>query len=229
MAFFGGSVKKFLKGKEAYAAEFIGTFFLVLCGTGAVAVGSRFPGMGNPLGGAFAFGLTIMVMVYAFGGISGGHFNPAVSLGLYSIGKLKKQDLPYYLGSQFAAAVLASLVLKILVSPPHLAVTSSPLPAWQAWGIELFITFMLVSVILGATNEASGLGKAAVGLAIGGAITAGAIWAGPLTDASMNPARSFGPALISWDFKQLWIYLTAPLAGGWLAAQAHVLVHPQPR
>jgi aquaporin Z len=219
-------VKKFMKGKEAYAAELIGTFFLVLCGTGAVAAGSGVARMGNPLGGAFAFGLAVMVLVYAFGPISGGHFNPAVTLGAFRLGRIKKEKIVPYISCQILGAILASLVLKLLVSPSRLGVTSSPLQAWQAWGIELLITFLLVTVILAVTDEAKSLGSAAIGLAIGGAITVGAIWAGPLTDASMNPARSLGPALVSGEFKQLWIYLTAPLAGGWLAAAAFRLLRP---
>jgi aquaporin Z len=215
-----------MKGKEAFAAEFIGTFYLVLCITGAAAAGSRFPGMGSALGGAIAAGLTLTVLVYSFGSISGGHFNPAVTLAFYSIGKFKKEQLLPYLGCQFAGAILASLVLKVLVQPPSLGVSSTTLPLVQAWFIEVLLTYMLVGVIMGITDEKDSLGKAAVGLAIGSAITVGAIWGGPLTDASMNPARSLGPALISGEFSQLWLYLTAPIAGGWLAAQSYVLIHP---
>lgn len=229
-------MKRFMKGKEAFLAELIGTYFLVLCGTGAIVSGSRIPGAGNSLGGAFAFGLAVMVLVYAFGPISGGHFNPAVSLGFFSIGKLKKENLAPYLGCQFAGAILASLSLKLLVSAPTLGCTVAPgLIWWQAWGIEAILTFLLVSVIMGVTSEGKTLGSAAVGLAIGGAIAVDAIWGGPLTDASMNPARSFGPALVSGElftgnatglFGQLWIYLTAPVAGSLLAAQSYVLLRP---
>ena len=219
-------MRKFMKGKEAYAAEFLGTFFLVLCITGAAAAGSRFPGSGNAVGGALGAGLALMTLVYTFGSVSGAHFNPAVTLAFFSIGKFKKEDLAPYLGCQFAGAIVASLLLKMLVQSPSLGVTSTPLPLIQAWFIEVLLTYMLVAVIMGITDEKDSLGKAAVGLAIGGALAADAIWGGPLTDASMNPARSFGPALVSGEFGQLWIYLTAPLAGGWLAAQSYVLIHP---
>jgi aquaporin NIP len=220
-------VKKFMKGKEAFVAELIGTYFLVLCGTGAIAAESRFPGTGNSLGGAFAFGLAVMVMVYTFGPISGAHLNPAVSLGFLTSGKMKRDTFWTYLGCQFSGAILASLTLRALVAPPMLGVTSSPLPVAQAWCIEVILTYLLVSVILAVTSESKTMGSAAIGLAIGGAITVDAIWGGPLTGASMNPARSFGPALIAGEFGQLWIYLTAPLAGGYLAAQTYMLVRPE--
>jgi aquaporin NIP len=222
-------MKKFMKGKEAFAAELIGTYFLVLCGTGAIAAESRFPGAGNTLGAAFAFGLGVMVLVYTFGPLSGAHFNPAVSLGFFCAGKLKRDLLWIYLGCQFVGATLASLTLKALVSPPMLGVTSSPLPAAQAWCIELILTYLLVSVILAVTSTHKNLGSAAIGLAIGATITVDAIWGGPLTGASMNPARSFGPALVSGEWGQLWIYLSAPLAGGFLAAQTYVLLRPEER
>jgi MIP family channel proteins len=221
-------MKKFMKGKEAYAAEFLGTFYLVLCIAGAAAAGSRFPGSGNAVGGALGAGLALMTLVYSFGPVSGAHFNPAVTLAFFSIGRFKKEDLLPYLGCQFAGAIFASFLLKALLQSPSLGVTSSPLPLMEAWCIELLLTYMLVGVIMGITDEKDSLGKAAVGLAIGGALAADAIWGGPLTGASMNPARSFGPALASGEFGQLWIYLTAPLAGGWLAAQSYMLLHPHP-
>jgi MIP family channel proteins len=219
-------MKKFMKGKEAFAAELIGTYFLVLCGTGAIAAESRFPGSGNGLGVALAFGLAVMVLVYTFGPLSGAHFNPAVSLGFFSVGKLKRDTLWIYLACQFAGATLASMTLKALLAPPLLGVTSSPLPPPQAWCLEVILTYLLVSVILGVTSSTKTLGSAAVGLAIGATITVDAIWGGPLTGASMNPARSFGPALVSGEFGQLWIYLSAPLVGGYLAALTYGLLRP---
>jgi MIP family channel proteins len=214
-------MKKFIQDRQSYVAEFIGTYFLVLCGTASVAAGSRFASFsGGPLAVAFCFGLVIMVMVFALGHVSGAHFNPAVSLGLYSVGRLDKKDLTGYLVSQFSGALLASLSVKALINPSTLGETGFSLLPAQAWGIEFLATFMLVFVVISVATDKRASGALA-GVAIGGAIAVGALWSGPLTGGSMNPARSLAPALVSGEFGGLWVYLTAPFAGGVAAAQVY--------
>ncbi len=214
-------MKKFFKGKERQTAEFIGTYFLVLCGTGAVAAGSRFSSIGaGPLGVALAFGLAVMVLVFAVGHISGAHFNPAVSVGFYSVGRLSKADLYQYLAAQGLGALAASLTLKSLVQAPSIGETGYSLMAWQAWGVEAVATFLLMFVIISVATDKRASGVVA-GIAIGGAIAADALWAGPLTGGSMNPARSLAPAIVSAQWGGLWVYLTAPFAGAIAAANVY--------
>jgi MIP family channel proteins len=214
-------VKKFFRGKERQSAEFIGTFFLVFCGTGAIAAGSRFSSFGaGPLGVALAFGMALMLMVFALGHISGAHFNPAVSVAFYSIGKLDKQELTQYVSAQGLGALAASVAVKALVQAPSIGETGYSLLWIQAWGVEALATFLLVFVIMAVATDKRAPGMLA-GIAIGGAIVVDAIWAGPLTGASMNPARSLAPALVSFQFGGILVYLTAPFAGAWAAAQVY--------
>lgn len=214
-------MKKFFQGKERYIAEFMGAYFLVLCVTASLAAGSRFVSFsGGPLASALCYGLVVMVLVFALGHISGAHFNPAVSLGFYSVGRLSKQELGKYIAAQVCGALLASFSVKALLSSSTLGETGYSLLGAQAWGIEFLATFLLMWVFLAVAADKSSSGGLA-GVAIGGAIAVGELWSGPLTGGSMNPARSLAPALLSADFGGLWVYLTAPFAGAVAAAKIY--------
>lgn len=204
---------------RALGAELVGTFALVLFGCGAIMVDADGGGLGT-FGIAVAFGLVIAVMVFALGTVSGGHFNPAVTLALAMHGAFPRARLPAYWAAQCLGAVAAATVLRLTLG--DVADLGSTLPAGsdaQSFVWEALLTFFLLVVI--ARVALGPAIPAAVGAAaIGGAVGLGALVGGPISGGSMNPARSLGPALVSGTFDALWIYLTAPIAG----AVAGVLV-----
>jgi aquaporin Z len=213
-------------------AEFIGTFWLVLGGCGSAVLAAKFPGTGiGFVGVALAFGLTVLTMVYAFGYISGGHFNPAVTLGLAVGGRFPFTDvIPYVIG-QVIAATIAAGVLKIIASgAPHFDLVASGFAAngyadhspggyslTAALTCEIVMTFIFLVVILGATDARAAPGFA--GLAIGLTLTIIHLVSIPVTNTSVNPARSTGPALFvgGWALEQLWLFWVAPFAGAIVA------------
>jgi len=196
-----------------YLAELIGTFALVFCGTGAIIINQEIKGSVTHVGIAITFGLIVMAMIYALGNISGAHLNPAVSIA-FAIAKRfpAKQLLPYII-SQVAGALLASLILKILF--PVNQFLGSTIPqgsAHQSFVLELILTFFLMLVIINVATGSKEQGMFA-GLAIGSTVLLEAMFAGPISGASMNPVRSFAPAIISGHTEHLWIYLTATTIG----------------
>lgn len=211
-----------------YFAEGIGTFILVFCGTCAIAVDQLYPGTIGHTGIALTFGLVVMVVVYAIGSFSGAHINPAVSLAFYVSGRFSGKKLLPYILAQSIGAVMASFTLALLLNPPTLGATlpAKELSISQAVIIEVILTFVLMFVIIHVATGIKEIGATA-GIAIGGAVALDALFAGPLTGASMNPARSLGPALISGNLHDLWIYLVAPSVGAVLAVLfwKHI-VHP---
>jgi aquaporin Z len=218
---------------KRYASEALGTFILVFGGCGTAVLAAKFPAVGvGLLGVAFAFGLTVLAGVYALGPISGGHFNPAVSLGLACAGRFPFRELPYYIGAQLGGGILgAALVLALASAQPGgydpelqgLAANGyglhSPGQFSLAAGLlsELVLTFIFVSVILGATSKAAN--SAHAGIAIGLTLTLVHLVGIPITNVSVNPARSTGPAVFvgSWAVGQLWLFWVAPFGGAVLA------------
>jgi len=217
------------------AAEFFGTFWLVFGGTGSAVLAAGFPGLGIGFAGvALAFGLTVLTMVYAVGGISGGHFNPAVSFGLWAGGRFPGKDLLPYIIVQVLGAIVASGVLYIIASgnadfsldggfasngygehsPGGYSMTA-------ALVTEIVLTFMFIFIIMGATDKLAPIGFA--GLAIGLALTLIHLISIPVTNTSVNPARSTGPALFvgGWALSQLWLFWVAPIVGGILGGFAY--------
>lgn len=198
---------------RAHVAEFIGTFALVFAGCGAIAVG-RLPVAGV----AIAFGLVIAVMIYALGHISGAHFNPAVSVG-FAIGR----HFPWirvitYAIAQVAGAVAGALTLRAILGPVvPLGVTTPAGTDLQSLAMEAVLTFFLMLVITAVATDSRAVGEAAA-VAIGGSVALGALVGGPVSGASMNPARSLGPALVSGDLSHIWVYLAGPLLGSIVAA-----------
>ena len=200
-----------------YVAEFIGTFALVFAGTGAIIINDVTHGAVTNTGVALTFGMIVLTMIYAVGDVSGAHFNPAVTLGFFAARRLEgKLILPYVL-SQFSGALAASLLLRGLF-PQHstLGATAPAGPALQSLILEIVLTALLMFVILNVSVGAKERGITA-GIAVGSVIALEAFFAGPISGASMNPARSFAPALVSQCLGNLWIYLVAPVIGALIA------------
>jgi aquaporin NIP len=194
-------------------AEFLGTFALVFCGTGAIVINAESGGAITHAGIAITFGLIVMAMIYALGHISGAHLNPAVSLAFTLAGRFNAKSLPGYIASQLSGALLASLTLKYLF--PANETLGSTLPAGtaiQSAILELILTFFLMLVIIHVATGSKEQGMFA-GLAIGSTVLLEAMFAGPICGASMNPARSIAPALASGHLEHLWLYIVAPVAG----------------
>src|SRR5688572_14371856 len=208
-------------------AEILGTFALVFCGTGAIIINQETSGVVTHPGIAFTFGLIVMVMVYALGPISGAHFNPAVTIA-FTIAKRfpAKQIFPFLL-SQAIGAFIASVVLRYLFPGNEFLGTTLPLgSAMQSFVLELILTFFLMLVIIHVATGSKEQGMFA-GLAIGSTVLLEAMFAGPICGASMNPIRSFSPAVVSGHFEHLWIYLTAPVLGASLAIVAWNVLKPE--
>jgi len=200
-----------------YIAELIGTFALVFCGTGAIVINEQYGGAITHVGIAITFGLIIMSMIYSLGNISGAHFNPAVSIAFTIAGRFPVKQLPGYIVSQLTGALLASLTLKFLFPANGLLGATMPAgTAMQSFILELILTFFLMLVIVNVAVGSKEQGMFA-GLAIGSVVALEAMFAGPVCGASMNPARSFGPAIVSGHPEHLWIYIIAPVAGAALA------------
>lgn len=192
-------------------AEAVGTFFLVLVGCGAITTNA-----GN-VGIALAFGFVILVLVYALGHLCGAHFNPAITTGFAISGHFPWRRVPTYWLAQIVGATTAAFTLRALLgTAASVGATAPSVGLWQAFVVELLATFLLGLVIIAvATDKRAAPGAA--GLAIGLTVALDALAFGPLTGASMNPARSLGPAIASASYQSLWLYLTAPVIGSVLA------------
>jgi len=198
-------------------AEIIGTFALVFCGTGAIVIDNQTKGAVTHVGVAITFGLIVMAMVYGLGEISGSHLNPAVSIAFTLAGRLPGKALAPYIASQLAGALLASSTLRLLFPTNQLLGATLPAgPALQSFVLEMILTFFLMLVIMGVATGPKEQGLFA-GIAIGSVVLLEAMFAGPICGASMNPARSLAPAVVSGHLEYLWVYLTAPVIGAALA------------
>ena len=209
-------------------AEFIGAFTLIFVGVSAILV------PGNDLVGvALAHGLVIAVMVSAVGHISGGHFNPAVTIGFIVTRRIALPLAGVYIVAQLAGATVAALAVRGLF--PSQANLDNGVPqlnslidAWQGVGFEAILTFFLVWVVFATAADPRGTFKAIAGLAIGLTITLGILAAGPLTGAAMNPARAFGPELVQGVWTDAWVYYVGPVLGGVVAALAYDWLYLRP-
>jgi len=201
-------------------AEALATFALVFAGTGAIVIDATSGGAVTHVGVAMTFGLVVSSMIYAVGDVSGAHLNPAVTLGFWLARRLPSRDVLPYVVSQVAGACAASVLVRALLGS-H-ATLGATLPAggvWQSFGLEVVLTLLLVFTILSVVTGAKEKGITA-GLAIGSVVALCALFAGPVSGASMNPARSLAPALVSGRLDALWIYLLAPALGSALAVAA---------
>ncbi|HEX4696785.1 MAG TPA: aquaporin [Candidatus Udaeobacter sp.] len=198
---------------KRYVAEFIGTFALVFAGTGAIVINEVSGGVVTHVGIALTFGLIVLAMIYTLGDISGAHLNPAVTIGFWLSRRLHGCEVLPYVASQCMGALAASATLRFLFSNNQLlGATQSAGSDTQSFVLELLLTGILMFVILGVSIGAREKGITA-GIVVGAAIGLEAMFAGPISGASMNPARSLGPALLSQHLASLWIYLVAPVIG----------------
>lgn len=197
---------------KKYLSEFIGTYVLIFFGTGAMVVESINPNIGV-LGIAIAWGIVVMAMIYAFGETSGAHINPAVTIGFAFAGRFDKKLILPYIISQILGAIAASFTLKLLFPDLLLYGNTMPSDGWiQSFILEFLMTCILMLVIMKVSSGSKETGTMAA-IAIGGVILIEALVFGPITGASMNPARSIGPALASGNFTELWLYIVAPISG----------------
>jgi MIP family channel proteins len=208
---------------KSLISEFTGTFFLILMGCGAIVVNDQYGVLGH-IGVAICFGLVVMIMIYSVGNISGAHLNPAVTFGFFLAGRIKIVQVLQYFLVQFLGAAIASFLLKLAF--PGKVSYGSTHPAvglGTAFFIEMVVTALLIFVILNVSTGHREKGIMA-GVAVGGTVALCALTAGPLTGASMNPARSLGPALAEGNLSYIWIYLTAPFIGAALVARSCRLI-----
>jgi aquaporin NIP len=209
-------------------AEAIGTFALVFAGAGAVMVNAQTGELGHA-GVAIAFGLVITVMVYAVGHVSGAHLNPAVSLAFALTRHFPWPRVAGYWAAQVAGAVAAAALLRgSLGDVAHVGATLPSGSDRQSFLWEVVLTFFLMFVIVAVATDTRAVGEAAA-IAIGATVGLDAMVGGPISGASMNPARSLGPAVVAGDLESLWIYLTAPFLGAGLGALAYALLRGEAR
>ena len=198
---------------KKYAAEFIGTFALVFAGTGAIVINEASHGAIGHAGIALTFGLIVLVMIYTVGDISGAHLNPAVTLGFWFSRRLSGREVSPYIASQCAGALAASGMMRLLFPENRMLGATQPAgPELQSLILEFLLTALLMFAILGVSTGAREKGITA-GIVVGSVIALEAMFAGPITGASMNPARSLGPALVSGQLASLWIYFAGPVLG----------------
>lgn len=214
-----------MKLSPSYLAEALGTFCLVFAGTGAVMVNQVTGGQVTVLGIGMVFGLIVLAMIYTIGHISGAHLNPAVTLAFFSAGRHPRKEVAPYLISQLLGGIVASIMLRFIFfgHPTNLGATL-PAESWeQSFTLEFVLTFILMFVIMGVAHNDRDEGLMA-GVAIGATIAVEAIFGGPISGASMNPARSFAPAVVSGNFQYHWIYWIAPIFGSIAGAQVYRLI-----
>jgi aquaporin NIP len=208
---------------RALVAEAIGTFALVFAGCGAIMVDARTRALGH-VGVAITFGLVIMAMIYAVGHISGAHFNPAVTFSFALARHFPPWQVPLYWAAQLAGAVTAGGVLRgSLGDVARVGATYPSGSEGRAFLWEAVLSFFLMFVIMAVATDTRAVGEAAA-IAVGGTVGLDAMFGGPITGASMNPARSLGPGIVAGDLHSIWVYLLAPVVGAGIAALTYAFV-----
>ncbi|KAI9127191.1 hypothetical protein K1719_001750 [Acacia pycnantha] len=210
---------------QKLVAEFAGTYFLIFAGQAAVVVDKDYDNQVTHPGISIVWGLVVMVLVYAVGHISGAHFNPAVTLGFASTKRFPLKQVPAYVSVQIVASTLASGTLRLIFQGsrdnfPGTLVSGTYL---QGFVVEFIITFYLMFVISGVATDNRAIGELA-GLAVGSTVLLNVMFAGPVTGASMSPARSLGPAIVWNEYKGIWVYMTAPVAGAVAGAWVYNII-----
>jgi MIP family channel proteins len=211
------------------AAEALAAFALVFAGCGAIVANAQYGGTLGAVGVSLVFGLIIMVMIYATGHLSGAHINPAVTVAFTLSRHFPARDAAAYVGAQVAGATAGALLLLAVWpdQPAQLGATVPSVGAGSAFVYELVLTAILMFVIVAVATDTRAVGAAAA-IAIGGTVGLDALFGGPVTGASMNPARSFGPALAAGEWTDFWLYVLGPLVGATLGAFAYQLVRGAP-
>jgi MIP family channel proteins len=212
------------------AAESLGTFILVFAGTGAIMINDIANAIGH-VGIALTFGFVIVALIYSFAHVSGAHFNPAVTIAFWTMGEFHRKNVIPYISAQVFGAILASICLYFLLnenfnSLSEVSYLGSTLPRGsesQAFGFEFILTFILMIVICSSAVHGKAT-KDFAGLAIGLTVGLESMFAGPITGASMNPARSIGPAIVSGNFEHLWIYILATCLGAMAASMVFLKI-----
>lgn len=200
---------------KRYIDELIGTFAMIFCGCGAMTINEITNGGISHVGVAATWGLIVMAMIYTFGETSGAHFNPAVTIGFAFAKKFAWKEVPKYIMAQAIGAVLASFFLWFLFPDSQFLGETTPaagFPAYKAAILEFLLTFFLMVTIINVSTGSKEIGNMAA-IAVGGVILLEAMFAGPMTKASMNPIRSIAPALFTGNFQHLWLYIAAPISG----------------
>lgn len=213
-------------------AEMIGTFLLVFVGCGAIMVQSTTGSLGH-MGVALSFGLTVMIVIAATGHISGAHLNPAVTVAFAVSGHFRWRGVPFYFGGQFIGASLAAVTLRYLFGPiANLGATLPSNTIGQSLVLETILTAILMFVIISVATDTKAQGSLAA-IMIGATVGLCALWGGPISGASMNPARSFGPALFSGMWQDQWIYWIGPVVGAIIGALLYQFIResvaPEPQ
>jgi MIP family channel proteins len=207
------------------AAEGIAAFALVFAGCGAIIANAQYHGALGAVGVSVVFGLVIMAMIYATGHLSGAHINPAVTIAFTLTRHFSARDAVAYIAAQVVGATSAALLLLAVWTskPAHLGATVPTVSAGSALLYEVVLTAFLMFVIVAVATDTRAVGAAAA-IAIGGTVGLDALFGGPITGASMNPARSFGPALVSGDWTDFWVYIVGPVLGAAIGALAYQAV-----
>ena len=203
------------KHMKPFISETIGTFTMIFCGCGAMTINEITNGSITHVGVAITWGLIVMAMIYAFGEISGAHFNPAVTIGFAFAKKFDWKLVPKYILAQSVGAVCAVFLLWFLFPESQFLGETTPaasFPPFKAAILEFLLTFFLMVVIINVSTGSKEIGTMAA-IAVGGVILLEAMFAGPMTKASMNPIRSIAPALFTGNFQYLWLYIIAPILG----------------
>lgn len=207
-----------------YLAEIVGTFILVAFGTGVVVVDQQTDAEVTLVGIALVWGLVVYAIISAIGDVSGAHVNPSVTVTLWASGRFPGAQVAPYIVCQLIGAVLGSVMVRVLFpDADSLGGTAPSGGLMQSFLAEALLTFLLLFVVLNVSEGAKEKGITA-GIAIGGVITLEVLFGGPISGASMNPARSFGPALVGGDWTAYWIYVAGPILGGLLAAPLAILM-----
>ena len=210
---------------KKYYAELIGTFAMVFCGCGAMTINEITNGSISHVGVASVWGLIVMAMIYAFGSISGAHFNPAVSIGFAVAKKFPWKEVPKYFTAQLMGGILAIALLWYLFPDSQFLGESTPangFPDFKAAVLEFVLTFFLMIVIINISTGSKEIGIMA-GIAVGGVILLEAMFAGPMTKASMNPVRTIAPAIFTGRFNHVWFYIVAHVLGAITAVLSYKL------
>ncbi|MEN8965915.1 MAG: aquaporin [Polaribacter sp.] len=209
---------------KKYISEFLGTFSMIFCGTGAMTINEVTGGEVTHVGIGITWGLIVMAMIYAFGETSGAHFNPAVTIAFAYAKKFAWKEVPKFIIAQVLGAFAASLLLLFLFpTSDFLGSTIPTIDVWRAFVLELLLTFFLMVVIINVSTGSKEMGIIA-GIAVGGVVMLEALFAGPITNASMNPARSIAPNIVSGNVRNLWLYILAPILGALLAVLSCKLI-----